>query len=598
MSKKKTSVYCLVLLVLLTMSCVILSVGEAQARYVDTVVWNTYVEPLEDKIEHQFFTEDKSLTVVLGEMDVLGKKNNAWYMVDFTIPGEIGTTGSLTWGQVLEEGEDPALETDMLLGNDSLDQEYPLTIEEDATVLTLVLQNKIRRQEAKTVYVSVTWTQIPGEDDTAEDAKTLTAIFQVILPAEEYTEENPDGEISEVINEEVSGDEPKRVATQTTFQQTLISFEQSNEEATTEPTTEVPTEEETTESTTEAPTEEEITEPTTEAPTEEEITESTTEAPTEEEITESTTEAPTEEEITEPTTEAPTEEEITEPTTEAPTEEETTEPVTEEPSLPQQEINIESLAWFDPAQPLPLWITADNDMTVELGFAYHYDDRLAAEMWPIPRYTRISTDGGKTWLLMYVANTMTLDLESGTTEILLDFSAVEMDTDISRMLLIKGWSADTAPGEASVSVTPMSEFYTAESHVMAANTPLQLTLTEQWPLSTEDAATEYAVTYSVERLTIVESEEEGYRKNYEPVTLIHGGEEDKTAEGEALPTLMAELKEQTLILRTGSTLPPPGTYRINMEWTYKGICIARDQIAFYINYLYDTDSAQTGGAEQ
>ena len=533
MSKKKTSVYCLVLLVLLTMSCVILSVGEAQARYVDTVVWNTYVEPLEDKIEHQFFTEDKSLTVVLGEMDVLGKKNNAWYMVDFTIPGEIGTTGSLTWGQVLEEGEDPALETDMLLGNDSLDQEYPLTIEEDATVLTLVLQNKIRRQEAKTVYVSVTWTQIPGEDDTAEDAKTLTAIFQVILPAEEYTEENPDGEISEVINEEVSGDEPKRVATQTTFQQTLISFEQSNEEATTEPTTEVPTEEETTES-----------------------------------------------------------------TTEAPTEEETTEPVTEEPSLPQQEINIESLAWFDPAQPLPLWITADNDMTVELGFAYHYDDRLAAEMWPIPRYTRISTDGGKTWLLMYVANTMTLDLESGTTEILLDFSAVEMDTDISRMLLIKGWSADTAPGEASVSVTPMSEFYTAESHVMAANTPLQLTLTEQWPLSTEDAATEYAVTYSVERLTIVESEEEGYRKNYEPVTLIHGGEEDKTAEGEALPTLMAELKEQTLILRTGSTLPPPGTYRINMEWTYKGICIARDQIAFYINYLYDTDSAQTGGAEQ
>ena len=83
MAKRKTIAYCLILLALLTMSCLILSVGEAQARYINTVVWNTYVEPLDGEAEPQFFTEDKSLTVVLGEMDILGEKNNAWYMVKF-----------------------------------------------------------------------------------------------------------------------------------------------------------------------------------------------------------------------------------------------------------------------------------------------------------------------------------------------------------------------------------------------------------------------------------------------------------------------------------------------------------------------------------
>ena len=545
MAKKRTIAYCLILLALLTMSCLVLSVGEAQARYINTVVWNTYVEPSEGETQQQFFTPDESLTVVLGEMDTLGEKDNAWYMVKFAVPGEAGTTGSLTWEQILAEGQEPALEVGMILGDENLDQEYPLTLEEESdTMLTMVLQNKIRRQEPETVYVRVTWTRIPGEDEEPEDAETMTAVFQVILPAEEKPEE----ESSEPIPEEEPAEEETTEAAVDETEETTA--DEAAPQARTNP----------------------------EQPTEETTEESTGE--TSEEMTEETSEPEDE-----------------------PDEEETTEPVTEEPTLPMQQIYMESLAWFDPAQPLPVWITVDSAAQVELGFAYYYDDVSGAEMWPLPRYTRLSTDGGKTWLLMYKEDTLILELEKGTTAMLMDLSKAQLDADVPRTLLATGWSESTAPGEASVGVTPMEAAYTTESRVMTANAPLKLALTDHWFLNTEDTPTDYNLSYSVERLVIQGSEEEGFRKAYEPVTLEETGAGEPTegedpTEGESVPTLTAELKSHNLILRVGSNPPPPGTYRINLEWKYKDICIAHEQMAFYINYLNDTDSAQTGGAEQ
>ena len=540
MAKKRTIAYCLILLALLTMSCLVLSVGEAQARYINTVVWNTYVEPSEGETQQQFFTPDESLTVVLGEMDTLGEKDNAWYMVKFAVPGEAGTTGSLTWEQILAEGQEPALEVGMILGDENLDQEYPLTIEEESdTMLTMVLQNKIRRQEPETVYVRVTWTRIPGEDEEPEDAEPMTAVFQVILPAEEKSEE----ESTEPIPEEEPAEEETTEAAVDETEETAA--DEAAPQARTNP----------------------------EQPTEETTEESTGE--TSEEMTEETSEPEDE-----------------------PDEEETTEPVTEEPTLPKQQIHMESLAWFDPTQPLPVWITVDNAAQVELGFAYYYDDVSGAEMWPLPRYTRLSTDGGKTWLLMYKEDTMILNLEQGTTAMLMDLSKAQLDADVPRTLLATGWSESTTAGEASVGVTPLEAPYTTESRVMTANAPLKLALTDHWFLNTEDTPTDYNLSYSVERLTILGSEEAGFRKEYEAVTLEQPGEEEDPTEGESVPTLTAELKSHNLILRVGSNPPLPGTYRINLEWKYKDICIAYEQIAFYINYTNDTDSAQTGGAAQ
>lgn len=564
MAKRKTSVYCLLLLALLLLSGAVLSVGETQARYVSTVVWNTYVEPAAEGTAQQFFTADESLTVVLGQMDTLDEKNNAWYMVDFSVPGDPGTTGSLTWTQILDEGQEPDLEVGMLLDEEVLDQEYPLTIGEDVPpVVTMVLHNTVRRQEDKTVSVRVTWTRIPGEGEAEQAPQVMTAVFQVILPAEEAVEEP---------TEEPTVEEPATEAP--TADPTEESTEDPSEDPSEEPT------EEPSQLTRVAPGD--PTEETAEEPTEEETTVPPTSDPAEE-----TTEAPTEQ-VTEETT-APDEEEPTDP-------EETTEP--EPPTLPTQQIGMEALSWFDPEQPLPLWITVDRQTEVELGFAHYYDPTAEPEMWPLPRYTRLSQDGGKTWLLMYQENTLRLELEAGTTGLLMDLSRAELDVDIQRTLVAEGWSETTAPGAVSVGVTPMEEPYVTGSRIMTAQTPLKLTLTEHWPTGTADAPTDYTLTYTVERLTVTGSAEEGYRKAYEPVTLLTAEAAEEETELPTGPALIAEQKGQDLILRPGSTLPPPGTYRINMEWKYKDICIASDQIAFYINYMSNTDSAQTGGAEQ
>ena len=171
--------------------------------------------------------------------------------------------------------------------------------------------------------------------------------------------------------------------------------------------------------------------------------------------------------------------------------------------------------------------------------------------------------------------------------------------------MVKGHSATTAPGEVSISVTPMAEPYVTESRVMSENVPLQLTLTEHWPLFAEDGSTDYSVTYSVEQMIIAGSAEKGYRKEYQSMLLNKDDESEEdsttretTTQEEALPSLVAKLDGQNLTVQVGDTLPSPGTYRLNMEWTYKGLCISNKQIAFYINYMNDTDSAQTGGAEQ
>ena len=45
-----------------------------------------------------------------------------------------------------------------------------------------------------------------------------------------------------------------------------------------------------------------------------------------------------------------------------------------------------------------------------------------------------------------------------------------------------------------------------------------------------------------------------------------------------------DTREHTLVLGIGDVLPQAGTYRIRMEWTYEGVCYAKKQMTFFINY--------------
>lgn len=507
MRKRKTSVYCLLLLAVLILTGAVLSVGETQARYINTVVWNTYVEPMADEAEAVTFTPADSLTVLLGEMD--GNTDS----VQFYVQSPSGATGSLTWS------EDAELEIRMQQGDAVLNRNDSLTLPAETPVkLVMILTDQGQPREAKTVEVAVTWTEIPQEGETEEAPETLTATFRVELAAVE---------------------EP------------------------TEPPTEAPSTEEPTEEPTEA-----VSEPATEpaAP------------PAGEEDQE-----PVAEETSEPSTE-----ETTAPAEEEPSEEEPTEP-------PLAKLELEALSCFDPAQVLPFWISAENGATVRLGFGTYADAASAAEMQPFPVNTRFSLDGGQSWFLLYRKDTVSLDLSGETQLVLLDLSGAALATGSPLTLMAEGWSETTQPAQATATVTPLLQTCTMESRIMAKYKPLQLTLTEHWPISTEETPTDYSVTYSVERLVVTGSADEGYGKEYEPVELPaeNAGVEEQTG-----TMLAADRTGQTLTIRTGSTLPPPGTYRLSLNWTYREICIGQTQVTFFINYLNDSDSAQTGGAEQ
>ena len=62
--------------------------------------------------------------------------------------------------------------------------------------------------------------------------------------------------------------------------------------------------------------------------------------------------------------------------------------------------------------------------------------------------------------------------------------------------------------------------------------------------------------------------------------------------------LETETDTGALILEIGDVLPPAGTYRISIHWTSEEECVAEMQENFFINYLAYHKVVETGGAEQ
>ena len=68
MAKRKTNSYWLSLIALLLVASMVLSVGDTQARYVNTTVWNTVVYPTSDQIVSDCLRPEGQ-TILLGEME-------------------------------------------------------------------------------------------------------------------------------------------------------------------------------------------------------------------------------------------------------------------------------------------------------------------------------------------------------------------------------------------------------------------------------------------------------------------------------------------------------------------------------------------------
>jgi len=625
MTQNRIKVYWLLLLVFMYTASVLLAVGESQARYENTLVYNTFIESQDCGVSSNCMvtSSEPALTVLLGELSLMKSTTASFWLKS----SGADATGKLAWS-VSDPEHTQYLKVTMRSGMDTISQNTEIELLKDvymdiSMVLTPteVARNSVHK--AIKINVLVTW----GED--------MWGTFQVILP-EVKGEEPENNEDPDLIGNENSGTTTEPTTQPTTMPTTEPTTESGSEpgtqpssEPTTQPTTQ-PTSGSDTETTalsdTEAssepttqPSSEPTTQPTTEStlgadtrtatlsdtepssePTTEPSSEPTTEPssePTTEPSSEPTTEPssePTTEPSSEPTTEPssePTTEPSSEPTTE-PSSEPTTEPTTEPTEGTQeQKIGMSTLTSFDPEEMLPVKLALTKDVTsVKLGLQVTEEEETYLS--PLPDGIMFSLDGGKSYYMMhdgYIAEFAVKQLTE--LSILLDFSHTEIKDSEEMLLAVEAYSGDDLLAGSQVKTKPNAQAsFRAVSHPRPAEQNASRT-TERPKLVSWDGqilnthnALEYALPkewrgaemkYSVDILTMNESQE----LEYKPVTLSSKG---------LSATYTNDDKSHNLVFKIGDKLPQAGTYRFRIEWSYEGVCFAHTQTTFFINY-----SAQT-----
>lgn len=584
MAKRKTNSYWLSLIALLLVASMVLSVGDTQARYVNTTVWNTVVYPTSDQIISDCLRPEGQ-TILLGEMEPDALE------ITFTLESTRAISGKLTA---------------------AVDLEDLLTVE--------LSQEKVQMEAYETVEITMTLIPTDMALDTPRpelDVNILVALegmlsgtFRVTLP--ELTEEDLG-----IIPTEPEETEPEETEPEET------EPEETEPEVTEpEPTEPEPTEPEETEpeATDPVPTNPEQTEPETEEPAQSEPTENTeptknTQEPTESvpadaadedavipNTTEDSDEAARQEELlfvavprylsgaiigsirsgnfssgsnTEggeaPIEEVPAVPEISESaeeTSESTEESETTEIPSDEEQEPEPNaigVRLSTLAAFDPDADLPLLVLPEEDTTrVVLGFGTEEDGVIT--ITEFPRYTRYSLDG-ENYFMFYFGGLIELDTTAVAEKaLLLDLGAIGLSRNQAVPLAARAYDGRKLLGSTSThSVAEADIDYAMNTKVITDNVPnLILTLPDEW----KGCRLDYEVSL------LVANQETGVMR-YQSVKLGDSLKANHSIGASSPHWLTFELGEEK---------PQPGTYRLSMSWTFEGICFAQTQTTFFINY--------------
>lgn len=564
MAKNRIKVCWLLLLVLMYTASFLMSIGESQARYLNTVTGSVLVETKAPGITSNcLVTEDQPpLTVLVGELSLYKPTTVSFWLHS----SGADATGNLAWS-VADKDHAQYLQVTMKSGPDVIEPNMEVGLLRDVymDISMILTPTEIARNtvhDQLKIQVLVTW----GEE--------MWGTFQVILP-EVAGEENEDPEkISGETTGETGSSQQKEAAATNSMKKNQQSEARGYGVSLLSSTTPLVTGETT--ETTKAP--EETTTP----------TEETTEP------TEKTTE-PTEE-TTQPT------EETTEPT------EETTEP-TQAPEEPEEEpldpIRLSTLPSFDPSEMVPVQLYMTEDVTaVQLGLlvedekATEDPDDPVMEFKPFPDYTKFSVNQGESFYMMYDGYIAEFALQAQTElPLLLDFSLTELEEEEPLILAMQAYAGDELVCSAQAEITP-----DAPENFQTMTRPLVQTVDEtetQRPAATQTGgvnilsqynALEFnlpmewldaEVEYTVDRLTMTQEQ----KLEYVPVTL--------SAKELKARYVDYDLTHQ-VVLQVGETLPSAGTYRLNLKWSYEGICYAQTQTTFFINYSAQTNYTLSG----
>ena len=608
MAKRKTNSYWLSLIALLLVASMVLSIGDTQARYVNTTVWNTVVYPTSDQIVSDCLRPEGQ-TILLGEMELDALE------ISFTLESTRAISGKLTAAVDLEE-----------------------------LLMVELSQEKVEMEAYETVEITMTLIPTDMAIDTPRpevDVDILVALegmlsgtFRVTLP--ELTEEDlgivpTDPEETEP--EETEPEETEPETTEPDPTEPEVTEPEATEPDSTEPEA---TEPDPTES---DPTEPDPTEPEQSEPTE--STESTDSTQNTQESTESkpddqpgedpaasetsgdsVPEGETAQQETEvlfaavprylrgaiigtvstgrsgsfssasntenggvPIEEAPDSSESSEPseepsestgensdpskdTTASSEESETTEGSEDEEQEPAPDaigVRLFTLEAFDPDADLPVQILPEEDTTrVVLGFGMEEEGVIT--ITDFPRYTRYSLDG-ENYFMFYFGGLIELDTTAVADKtLLLDLGDIGLTRSQAVPLAARAYDGRKLLGSTSThSVAAADIDYGISTKVITDNVPTMiLTLPDEW----KGCELDYEVSL------LVANQETGVMK-YQFVKL---GESLKAnhSYGASSP--------HWLTLELGEEKPQPGTYRLNMSWTFEGVCFAETQTTFFINY--------------
>jgi hypothetical protein len=166
MTVKLKTAYALLLILVLT-ALMIPTVGETQARYENTQVWNTVLTDLPDQVSSNLLSGDsrRPVTILLEEME---EENDVLY-VDITLQSGVKTEGVLHWSNYYPY----FISAEMYLNEQKLEDGVILTVTEAPLTLTLKLvpteEAFAEPRAAQIVQVDVTW------------GNTLEGTFQTTL---------------------------------------------------------------------------------------------------------------------------------------------------------------------------------------------------------------------------------------------------------------------------------------------------------------------------------------------------------------------------------------------------------------------------------
>ena len=592
MAKRKTNSYWLSLIALLLVASMVLSVGDTQARYVNTTVWNTVVYPTSDQVISDCLRPEGQ-TILLGQMPQDSLE------ITFTLESTRAISGKLSAVVDLDDL------LDVELSQEKVEMEAYETVEITMTLIPTDMAIDTPRPELD-VNILV---KLEG---------MLSGTFRVTLP--ELTEEDlgilptepEEIEPEETEPEETEPEETRPEETEPDPTEPEATEPEATEPEPTDPEGEQPTENtEPTENTPEPaesiPADEQAEDPVIPDATEntasvDETAQQETEVlfvavprylsdaiigsvrsgsfssasnmengdvPIEEvPVSSENTEAPTE--PTEEGNEAPEEStEDPEDTTAAPEESETTEMPSEEEEekIPSDSIGVRlfTLEAFDPDVNLPVLVLPEENTTrVVLGFGMEEDGVVI--LTEFPRYTRYSLDG-ENYFMFYFGGLIELDTTAvAEKSLLLDLGALDIGRSQDVALAAWAYNGRKLIGSTSTYAVAAADIdYAINTKVMTEYAPAMiLTLPDEW----KDCGLSYEVSL------LVANQETGVMK-YQFVKL-----------GDTLKAnhSIGASSPHWLTLELGEEKPQPGTYRLSMSWTFEGICFAQTQTTFFINY--------------